>query len=212
MQSSFGARHPCFFHSPPASECLLFAWPKRRHQEKGHPTLAPYAQSLCFGCARPLRGSLTVHPWTGIELAHIVWAILRTIPAQPRRDRGDPVERASCAPMPKAKPKPRAPACGKPLWLGCAGCAVSGPPMQRQRDGGDCMDAGGRATQDDCMDAGGRATPGAVAEQLPSPETAVSGGPSLWLLFSDCGLLPFALRASFAVRAAPAAQWPRKRK
>jgi hypothetical protein len=30
--------------------------------------------------------------------------------------------------------------------------------------------------------------------------------------FSDFGLLPFALRASCAVRAAPAAQWPRKRK
>jgi hypothetical protein len=79
------------FHSPPATESLFFAWPKKSNQKKGHPTLAPYAQSLCSRCARLLRGSLTVHPWTDIELAHIVWAILRTTPAQPRRDRGDPL-------------------------------------------------------------------------------------------------------------------------
>ena len=77
---------PAFFHSPPASECLSLAWPRERHQREGHPTLAPYAQSLCSRYARLLRGSPTVHPWTGVELAHIVWAILRTIPPQSRRE------------------------------------------------------------------------------------------------------------------------------
>jgi len=57
---------------------------------EGHPTHAPYAQSLCFRCASLLRGLLTVHPWTGSKLAHVLWAILRTIPAQPRHVRRDP--------------------------------------------------------------------------------------------------------------------------
>ena len=117
-----------FFHSPQASESLSLAWPResnhcaagaartaqlaRRAQgrspesREGHPTFAPCAQSLCFRCASLLRGSLTVHPWTGIELAHIVWATLRADPPQPRRDRGDPVERASCAPKPKPLLRP----------------------------------------------------------------------------------------------------------
>jgi hypothetical protein len=54
---------------------------KKSSQKKEHPTLAPCAQSLCSGSASLLRGSLTVHSWTGIELAHIVWANLRTISA-----------------------------------------------------------------------------------------------------------------------------------
>ena len=136
---------PAFFHSPPASECLLFAWPKRRHQEKGHPTLTPYAQSLCSRCASLLRGSPTVHPWTDVELAHIVWAILRTFPPQSRRDRGGPnsahrarqskSEEQSRRPSPSSSPS-KAETCGNWLHLGCARCAVDGPPMQRQRDGG----------------------------------------------------------------------------
>jgi hypothetical protein len=140
------------------------------NQEKGHPTLAPYAQSLCSRYARPLRGSLTVHPWTGIELAHVVWAILRTIPAQPRRDRGDPdialparqsqspLGNCSCVALPPASMQSSSPlpgtfsrpagegrpelkanaklkVCGKLLCLGCAGCAVNGPPMQRRTGG-----------------------------------------------------------------------------
>jgi hypothetical protein len=48
----------------------------------------------------------------------------------------------------EAKAKAETEAYRKPLCLGCARCAVSGPPMRRQRDGGDCMDAGGRAPQE----------------------------------------------------------------
>ena len=81
---------PAVFHSPQASESLSLVWPRESNQREGHPTLAPYAQSLCFGSASLLRGSPTVHPWTGVELAHIVWAILRTFPSQSRRDRGGP--------------------------------------------------------------------------------------------------------------------------
>jgi hypothetical protein len=117
-----------FFTRLPASALLSLAWPLRRRsgansaagpqgegqepivresrQREGHPTLAPCAQSLCFRCARPPRGSLTVHPWTGIELAHIVWAILRTSPPQTRRDRGDPTSAhpatAPCVALPRA--------------------------------------------------------------------------------------------------------------
>ena len=37
----FAARHPCrVFTRLPASESLLFAWPKRSNQEKGHPDAA----------------------------------------------------------------------------------------------------------------------------------------------------------------------------
>ena len=53
------------------------------------------------------------------------------------------------------------------------------------------------------MDAGGRAT----QEQLPSPETAASGVAFLLVTFLTPGFLPYALRDSCAVRAAPAAQW-----
>ncbi len=84
---------PAVFHSPQASEPPFFAWPKKNGPKKGHPTFAPCAQSLCSRCASLLRGSPTVHPWTGFELAHIVWAILRTCPSQSRRDRGDPLAR-----------------------------------------------------------------------------------------------------------------------
>ena len=80
-----------FFTRLRASESLFFVWPKKSNQKKGHPAIAPYAQSLCYGCARPLRGSPTVRPWTDVELAHIVWATLRADPAQPRRDRGGPL-------------------------------------------------------------------------------------------------------------------------
>ena len=59
-------------------------------QEKATPTLASCAQSLCSRCASLLRGSPTVHPWTGVELAHVLWTILRTFPAQSRHDRGPP--------------------------------------------------------------------------------------------------------------------------
>ena len=91
------------FNSPQASESLSLAWPRESNHcaagaartarlarrakgrspesREGHPTLTPYAQSLCSRCAGLLRGSPTVHPWTGVELAHIVWAILRTFSA-----------------------------------------------------------------------------------------------------------------------------------
>ena len=94
---------PADFHSPQASESLSLAWPRESNDcaagaartaklarrakgrspesREGHPTLTPYAQSLCSRYADLLRGSPTVHPWTGVELAHIVWDILRTISA-----------------------------------------------------------------------------------------------------------------------------------
>jgi hypothetical protein len=37
------------------------------------------------------------------------------------------------------------------------------------------------------------------------------GCPSFWFVFLTSGILPFALRAGFAVRAAPAAQWASKK-
>ncbi len=155
---SFVARHPCLgFTRLRASESLFFACSKKSNQKKEHPAIAPYAQSLCYGCARPLRGSPTVRPWTDVELAHIVWATLRADPAQPRRDRGAPLsahrarQRRSrsqsphppCrAPSPAARekegqePKRMLRARRNLLRLGCAGCAVNGAPMQRQRDVG----------------------------------------------------------------------------
>jgi hypothetical protein len=70
---------------------------------EGHPTHAPYAQSLCSRCASLLRGSLTVHPWTGIELAHIHVGHPsgNSCAASPRAT--GPFQRASCAPWPKPK-------------------------------------------------------------------------------------------------------------
>ena len=78
------------FHSPAARESLSLDWSRESNQREDHPALAPCAQSMCFGYASLLRGSLTAPPCAGSELAHIVWAILRTIPAQPRRQRGAP--------------------------------------------------------------------------------------------------------------------------
>jgi hypothetical protein len=181
---------PQGFHSPLASELLLFAWPLRRRSgansaagpqgggqepgvrerrhcaagaartaqparraegrspesREGQPTLAPCAQSLCSRCASPLRGSLTVHPWTGIELAHLLWATLRAFPAQPRRERRDPLSahRARQSNSPSSAfgtfsrlageggstANTKACTCRKLLRLGCAGCAVNGAPMQ----------------------------------------------------------------------------------
>jgi len=99
--------------TPAACESLSLDWSRESNQGEDHPTTAmggssagnaganclqqaPCAQSLCFGYASLLRGSLTAPPCAGSELAHIVWAILRTIPAQPRRQRGTPVG-AHCA-------------------------------------------------------------------------------------------------------------------
>jgi hypothetical protein len=220
------------FHSPPASALLSLAWPlcrrsgansvagpqgggqepvvRESRQREGHPTLAPYAQSLCSRCARQLRGSPTVHPWTGIELAHIVWAILRTFPAQPRRDRGDPDSahraRQSQSALIRAvghllplrgrmKGICRAETCRNPLLLlGCARRAVDGAPMQRQRGGGIARRVGARdCAQFDAspgMDC--RRTPGVAlrSRRAGCPETAVSGWPSLWLLSLTTGSCP----------------------
>ncbi len=169
--------------------------------EKGHPTFAPCAQSLCSRSASLLRGSPTVHPWTDVELAHIVWAILRTIPSQPRRDRGDPIARIVRAkaksplirpvghllpPCGRRKCQRNVEAAGNRLCLGCAGCAVNGPPMQRQRDAG----IGRKVGAMDCAQFD--ASPGTDCRRTPAValrsrkagclETAVSGWPSLWCL------------------------------
>ena len=82
---SLSTRHPW------RASYFLLRGQEKVSKEKATPTLAPCAQSLCSRCASALRGSLTVHPWTGIELAHVVWAILRTVPTHARRDRGDPM-------------------------------------------------------------------------------------------------------------------------
>ena len=57
-------------------------------------------------------------------------------------------------------------------------------------------------------------TPGAPSRSRRAgcPETAVPGWPFFWLLFLTPRILRSALRAGFAVRAAPAALWPRKEK
>ena len=194
------------FHSPAASESLSFACPLRRrsgansaagpkgagqdarsqesNQRKSHHTLAPSAQFLCSRSASLLRGSPTVHPWTGVELAHIVWAILRTFPSQARRDRGGPgsahrARQSNCQSQSQNSPHPSAPspargegkeqrdadACANMLWrcsallcsvrlrFGfasallrhcCAGCAVNGAPMWRERDIGKARRVGAR--------------------------------------------------------------------
>ena len=102
---------PAVFHSPQASESLSLAWPRESNQREGHPTLTPCAQSLCSRYAGLLRGSPTVHPWTGVELAHFLWATLRALPPQSRRDRGAPYSahraRQSNSEEPEAKPKPK---------------------------------------------------------------------------------------------------------
>ena len=49
-----------------------------------------------------------------------------------------------------------------------------------------------------------------MQEQLPDARRAPSGVDFFPLAFLTQGILPFGLRPSFAVRAAPAAQWPFK--
>jgi hypothetical protein len=171
------------FHSPPATESLFFAWPKKSNQKKGHPTLAPYAQSLCSRCARPLRGSLTVHPWTDIELAHIVWAILRTFPTLPRRDRGGPLSAHRARQSEEQSHSHREPESAS-SWL-----------RRRRSDWGPYAAAkwrrkgpqGGRegSRPVGCQSRDGlSANPRSRFAQSEgrSPETVASGWPSLWLL------------------------------
>ena len=74
-----------------ASQVTFLWWAKKGNPKKAHPALVPCAHSLCFGCARLLRGSLTAHPCAGSSRAHIVWALLRTFPSQSRHERGDPM-------------------------------------------------------------------------------------------------------------------------
>jgi hypothetical protein len=169
------------FHSPPASALLSLAWPRESRQREGHPTLAPCAQSLCSRFARRLRGSLTVHPWTGIELAHIVWAILRTFPAQPRRDRGDPLSAHRARQSEEQSQSVREPA---PSWLRTMRSRW-GPyaAAQRRRRGPKGGSQGREPVGCQSMD-GLSDNPGAAARSRRAgcPETAVSGWPSLWLL------------------------------
>ncbi len=274
------------FHSPAASESLSFACPLRRrsgansaagpkgagqdarsqesNQRKSHHTLAPSAQFLCSRSASLRRGSPTVHPGTGVELAHIVWAILRTFPSQARRDRGGPgsahrARQSNCQsqrqsqsqsqsqshsqsqspphppnvpllrhalragstvrfgilPSQSAPPPARgegeeqrdADACGNMLWrcsallcsvrlrFGiasallrhcCAGCAVNGAPMRRQRDVGKARRVGARdcAQFDVSPGMNCRRTPGVAlrSRRAGCPETAASGWPFSWSL------------------------------
>jgi hypothetical protein len=80
---------------------------------------------------------------------------------------------------------------------------------------GEGMDARVEATQEQLPDAGVEATHGAVARcpiEKPDPDsrTCRAGArqaPSGVAFSVTSGILPFALRAGFAVRAAPAAQW-----
>jgi len=74
-----------------ASQVTFLWWAKKGNPKKAHPALVPYAHSLCFGCARLLRGSLTAHPCAGSSRAHIVWALLRTFPTQSHHERGGPI-------------------------------------------------------------------------------------------------------------------------
>ena len=72
------------------------------------------------------------------------------------------------------------------LRLGCAGCAVNGAPMQRQRDVGKARRVARKdASQFDVSPGTDcRRTPGVAlrSRRAGCPETAVSGWPSLWLL------------------------------
>jgi hypothetical protein len=54
--------------------------------------------------------------------------------------------------------------------------------------------------------------PAGIGLVLAAQDAQQSGWRFSWLLLLTTDILPFALRASFAVRAAPAAQWPRKEK
>jgi len=44
--------------SPFMGEYLFFAWPKKRHQKKGHPTVLACGVSVRFSLERALRNSL----------------------------------------------------------------------------------------------------------------------------------------------------------
>jgi hypothetical protein len=180
-RSSGYVRKEQSFHSPSASALLSLAWPRESRQREGHLTLAPCAQSLCSRYARQLRGSLTVHPWTGIELAHIVWAILRTIPTQPRRDRGGPLSAHRARQSEEQSQSVREPA---PSWLRTMRSRW-GPyaAAQRRRRG----PKGGSQEREPvgCQSMDGLSdNPGAAARSRRAgcPETAVSGWPSLGLL------------------------------
>ncbi len=193
-----GAASLPFFTRLPASELLLFEWPKRSNQEKGHPAIAPCAQSLCYGCARPLRGSPTVRPWTDVELAHFLWATLRADPAQPRRDRGAPssahrarqsrsqsqsqsqsrhIRAVGHLPLLAGEGKKSRDSSdrGNPLCLGCAGCAVNGAPMQRQRGVGKARRVAHRKW------ASSTSVQGRTVGEPPESRCAVAGQATAWM-------------------------------
>ena len=177
------------------------SWPVRRRagarsQEKATP-------SLCCRCTGLLRGCLRVHPWTGSQLAHVLWAIRPTDPAQSRRERRYPnsAHRARQSQSPssalsgtfsrkreKEKEPYRENAPLLLLRLGCAGSAVNGAPEQWRR----CV---GKARRVARMDASQfvastrmccQQTPGAAlrSRRAGCPETTDVGWPSLWLPFS----------------------------
>ncbi len=238
---SCSTRHPWR-----ASYFLLFGQEKVS-KEKATPTLAPYAQSLCYGFASLLRGSPTVHPWTGVELAHVVWATLRADPPQSRRDRGAPCSarraRLSQSQKPPRQlllallyllhPCSRHPPCRAPSpvareketseqsrsvresassWLRTMRSEWA-PYVAAtwRRDSPQGGRKGLRPVRRQSRD-GLSANPWSRVAQSEGrmPEDRCIGVAFLWAMFLYFGLLPYALRASYAVRAAPAAQWPHK--
>ena len=86
----------------------------------------------------------------------------------------------------KSEAKRHPQVCGNSLRLGCAGCAVTGAPMQRQRDAGKARRVGARdrAQFDVSPGTDCRRTPGVAlrSRRAGCPETAVSGWPFSWLL------------------------------
>ncbi len=149
-------------------------------------------------------GSPTVHPWTGVELGAVPRAHPAGYPYVTLPLHRGPGHCTSCA----AKTK-QIPACccfGFLLLLRRAGCALSGSRHSRRACGGIVRRMAHRtwasSTPVHGWTVGEPRSRLADLEHRDCAQGVSVGWPSL-----DSGLLPYALRASFAVRAAPAAQW-----
>ena len=188
------------FHSPAASESLSFACPKESNQRKGHPASAVFGPPALRRRERApgfADGTSVCRHRTGRRPAGPPAGCSST---RPPRLRG-PMERASCAPKTNV-------ALHLPLLLLLrAGRARSGferapcgHAEERSRQPGKGKLSGHRDVRVVCRPADG--------EHRRAPDGQEPGRRGRWggLLLTP-GILPFALRAGFAVRAAPAAQW-----
>jgi hypothetical protein len=235
-----GGRHPCLIPlaSRRAGHFLLRAQEKVT-KEKGTPQTCPPGLLPCGSVGRD-RGSSTAPPVLTTNARASLPAPLRAFRPRPTTSDGT-LQRASCAQKIKQKQKAASIApypCSflllsiqfSPssilthsaqaaalllLLLERAGSAPSGPLCRgegaQERPEGWATGRGPVCCQRRmrCQQA-----PGAPSRSRRAgcPETAAPGWPFFWLLFLTPRILRYALRAGSAVRAAPAALWPRKEK